>query len=230
MGVFSYKDAYEMVNSLLDRRLGGYSVAINALKVYKYNKEIGVKQIIENAILQTPDGVAAVYGLRLQYNIKVIKLDLPGLVLDIANSRKSSLFILGATEDSNMKAFYAIAKLYPGINICGRENGYFDDLKRLIKSLTLLQPDIVLIAMGSPKQEIVSADLLKSLPNTLFVGCGGRIDVLAGKVHMAPVWIKENGLEWLYRSIKEPKRFLRNFVIFSWIIRKMLGIFFKKLV
>lgn len=228
LGVSCYEDAYTMVDSLLEHNSGGYTVAINALKIYKCNKDNGVKQIIENAILQTPDGVAAVYGFRLQYNIKVIKLDLPGLILDIAHKRKASLFILGASEESNQKAYFAISEMYPGIKVCGRENGYFMDIEALRKSLCLLKPDIVLIAMGSPKQEIISADLLKSLPHTLFVGCGGRIDILAGNKKMAPEWIKENGLEWIYRSIKEPKRFLPNCLIFFWIVRKMLGISLKR--
>jgi len=204
--VVSKQEVADFILDRIARRDGGYTAAINALKIVKYNKDPEARKIIDEAILQTPDGFGAVHGFRILLRKKVIKLDLPGLALDIANRNKLKVFFLGASEENNSLAVDNVRNKYPGIEITGRNNGFFKNLDVLFSKLEHNQPQLVMIAMGSPKQEKVSAELHEKFPGILFVGCGGRLDLLAGKLQRAPDLLIRWNLEWLYRLVRQPSR------------------------
>ncbi|HBS85018.1 MAG: hypothetical protein A2W91_07265 [Bacteroidetes bacterium GWF2_38_335] len=218
LAISSYSQAYEYVSELIKSKRGGYTAAINALKILQYRKDKQTKEIIDNAILQTPDGFGALISFKWLHKIKVIKLDLPGLVLDISNNTSLRVFLLGASEENNLAAVNGIANLYPNIIVAGRQNGFFNNLNMVVHAIQNAKPDLVLIAMGSPKQEILSAELLKNFPETLFIGCGGRLDILAGKLKRAPNWYIKNNLEWFYRLWKQPKRIKQQIFLFKFLI------------
>ena len=108
------------------------------------------------------------------------------------------------------------------INIVYYHDGYFKDDSEIIDHLVNAQPAVVLTALGSPKQEEFNYKLKKLLPNTLFIGVGGSFDVWAGIVKRAPEIYQKLGLEWLYRTVKEPKRFKRIFPTLPLFIIKVL--------
>lgn len=195
---------------MLDGFAGGYTVAINAEKVLMYQEQQTFRDLVENASILIPDGAGAIKAMGLLRKRKSIKLDFPKLILEICEEKKLKLFVLGASEDSNSKACENIAIKYPNINLVGRMNGFFDSSSRVIKCLNNVQPDVVLVALGSPKQEYFSASIFSEVPAALFVGCGGAVDVLSGKVKRAPKFIMENNVEWLYRLISEPRRIKRQ--------------------
>ena len=91
------------------------------------------------------------------------------------------------------------------------QDGYFKDDDRVLDELTAANPKLVLVALGSPKQEIFISKAKNLLPNALFIGLGGSFDVWSGVVERAPEIWQKLGLEWLYRTVKEPKRFKRIF-------------------
>ena len=196
----------DYISSLIRDKKGGYSTAINALKIVEYNKNTSLRQVIGNALFNSPDGFGVVLAFRWLYGLKVIKLDLPGLILDLASEKGYRVFLLGTNEENNRLASEKIKVQYPGLCLVGRLNGYFSDIAILKESLKKANPQIVLIAMGSPKQEILSAGLFQDFPHILFIGCDGRLDILAGKLKRAPQWYINNNIEWFYRLIKQPKR------------------------
>ncbi len=203
----------EYIGNLVENKTGGYSVAINAEKIMMYEKNPEMKEIIENSILPTPDGAGAVIGMKFLHKRRSIKLDLPKTVFQLADKSSYSMFVLGAIEESNEKAADKIKELYPGINIVGRRNGYFDDESEIISMFCNLNPQIVMIALGSPKQEMFAQRVNSELKGTLFIGCGGALDILAGKTKRAPEFFINNNLEWFYRLIKQPKRIGRQLVL-----------------
>lgn len=219
--ITSLEEIKNYIKQLINEKKGGYSVAINAEKIMMHSKDEKMKQIIDNSILPMPDGAGAVLGFKFLYGENCIKVDLPKTILEISNEEKYKLFVLGATEEVNKMAVKRIKELYPFTNIVGRHDGYFDNEEEIISILVEKKPDIVLIALGSPKQEKFAAKLKNYLPNTIFIGCGGALNILAGKVKRAPKFFQDNHLEWFYRLIKEPKRIKRQ---------KVLPIFFIKLV
>lgn len=201
------------LKQLISKKKGGYSTAINAEKIMMYSKDSIMKTVIDNSVLPIPDGSGAVLGLKFLYGIKSIRLDLPKTVFELANEEKYRLFILGSSEENNRLAIEELKNNFPNINIVGRENGFFKDENRIIEKLDKCNPQIVMVALGSPKQEKFSAQANKLLPNILFIGCGGAIDILAGKVKRAPAFFQNNHLEWLYRLISEPKRIKRQKIL-----------------
>lgn len=218
----SEKEAYEYIFNLVLRKVGGYTVAINALKIVKYNKDKETKEIIDNALVQTPDGFGAVYAFKLLYKIKAIRVDLPGIILDLANEKKMKVFFLGASEENNLLAVENVKKLYTGIQIAGRQNGFFNSFENIESQIAETMPEIVLIGMGSPRQEILSSKLHQKFNHILFIGCGGRIDVLSGNVKRAPEWYIKNKLEGAYRVITQPRRIkdLKKVLIYFYLLYK----------
>jgi len=197
----------------LAKSKGGYTAAINALKIVSYNENELTKQIIDGSLIQTPDGFGAQLAFRLKHGEKVLKLDLPGLAMELAQKSKLRLFFLGTTEENNKAAVEKAREIYPGIDIVGRLNGFFGEAEKIESALQATNPDMVMISMGSPRQEILSAKLSEKFPKVIFVGSGGRMDILAGKLKRAPKWMQDNGVEWLYRFLQEPKRMFKGQIV-----------------
>lgn len=213
--VTNNKELKEYLRTLISGSVGGYSVAINASKIVLYNENIDIKKIIDNSILPSPDGWGATYSFKYLYNKKCIKVDLPLMFFEVLNDLNKSAFFLGAKEEVNKKAVSNILNKYPKIKYSGRHHGYFKNEKEILKTIKKAETDVVFIAMGSPKQEILSSKFYSQLSNTLFIGVGGRFDVEAGLAKRAPKFIIDNNLEWLYRFVQRPralyKRQLQSF-------------------
>ena len=109
------------------------------------------------------------------------------------------------------KAAENIKNEFENINIVYVQDGYFKDDERVMDDLKILQPRLILCALGSPKQEEFIAKSKTMLPDSLFIGVGGSFDVWSGVVQRAPEIYQKLGLEWLYRTVKEPQRFKRIF-------------------
>ena len=97
----------------------------------------------------------------------------------------------------------------PGLVICGMADGYFKDEDDVVRRINEAAPDVLFVCLGAPKQEIFMQAHQKVLHVHLMVGLGGTLDAFAGTVKRAPKWMIRLNLEWLYRLIKEPKRFRR---------------------
>lgn len=218
----SVSDAKDFIKNFIESEIGGYSLAINAEKIMMYSKDIGFRKIIDDSVLPIPDGSGATIGMKILYNIKSIKLDLPKTIFEIANENNFSLFILGATEKVNSEAKKVLIRKYPNINLLGRENGYFEEESIVFDKIKKLNPQIVMIAMGSPKQEKLAASLHKLIPSALLIGCGGALNILTGEVKRAPIFYQKNHLEWFYRLIKEPSRFKRQLILPLFLIKLII--------
>ncbi|AYN66090.1 glycosyltransferase [Euzebyella marina] len=220
--VTSKKDVEDFLLSKLEKEEGGYTAAINALKLVSYHENPVTKKVIDRAVLQTPDGFGAQLAFKLKHGSKVMKLDLPGLAMELCQKHNLRLYFLGTTEENNSAAVEKARKIYPGLNIVGNMSGFFDSQDKVESELQRTMPHIVMISMGSPRQEILSEKLHSKFPQIIFVGSGGRMDILAGKLKRAPKWMQNNGLEWLYRFLQEPKRMFKGQVIGGFKFFKLL--------
>lgn len=220
--VTSKKEVGDFLLESLAKGHGGYTAAINALKIVSYNENDLTKQIIDGSLIQTPDGFGAQLAFRLKHGKKILKLDLPGLAMELAQKKKLRLFFLGTTEENNRAAVEKARDIYPGINIVGRLNGFFVETEKAEAALQGCNPDMVMISMGSPRQEILSAKLSEKFPKVIFVGSGGRMDILAGKLKRAPKWMQDNGIEWFYRFLQEPKRMFKGQILGGFKFFKLL--------
>jgi UDP-N-acetyl-D-mannosaminouronate:lipid I N-acetyl-D-mannosaminouronosyltransferase len=184
-------------------------IALNAEKVLKKDKRL--VNIINNNIGYS-DGISIVWALKKK-GIKTVKI--PGVEIwyDIIKKYKNkSYFFIGSTQEVIEKTVENIKKEYPDLNVLGYRNGFLNsasEKEALVMNLLNKKPDVIFVAQGSPKQEFLMEDL-KSVHPALYVGLGGSFDVYCGKKKRAPSFFIKNGIEWLYRLLKEPTRFNRQ--------------------
>jgi N-acetylglucosaminyldiphosphoundecaprenol N-acetyl-beta-D-mannosaminyltransferase len=219
----------EVLDRFVSSRSGGYSVAVNAEKMLFYGTQPKLRSIIDRSALPYPDGVGAVLALRWLHGRAARKIDMPSACLSGAQRKGWRLFILGATEAVNRAAVGEIERRYPGIHLVGRLNGYEPDEAKLA-AIAAAKPDIVMVALGSPRQELFAAHLVTRVPGIFAVGCGGALDILAGNVRRAPPFMMNNGLEWLYRLWKEPARWRRQLVLPGFLFKLILAVLRTRLV
>src|SRR5690606_1309319 len=114
---------------------------------------------------------------------------------------------------------------FPGIRVLAYRNGYLNsDEERgvLIGDIVEKKPDVVFVAMGSPKQELLMEEMRRAHP-AVYQGLGGSFDVYTGQVRRAPVWWVEHNLEWLYRLLQEPSRAKRQIHLIRFSVQLLLN-------
>lgn len=133
----------------------------------------------------------------------------------IAEAHGLSFFILGAKSETNAKAVAAMRKLYPTLRIVGAHHGYEADPERYVALIEAAKPDVVWLAFGKPRQEHLARWLRdRVLGPTWIKPCGGLYEFLADETGelRAPAIIQRYGLEWLYRTYRDPRRLLWRYV------------------
>ena len=170
-------------------------------------------EVLNRAGLVTPDGIGVVYAskiLKRPLPQRVSGFDLANELLKKAAPLGKTLYLFGGKPGIAEKASEKIKELYPGINIVGISDGYFDEEKeaKIIADINEKHPDILFVCLGFPKQERW-IDAHSDLNAKVAMGIGGSLDVFAGEVKRAPEFFQKFGLEWFYRLIKQPSRFIR---------------------
>ncbi|TWI87073.1 exopolysaccharide biosynthesis WecB/TagA/CpsF family protein [Roseibium hamelinense] len=125
------------------------------------------------------------------------------------------VFLLGAEQSSVTGAAMRIAEDCPKHQIVGVQNGFFSasEVPRICEEISEAAPDLLLVAMGNPRQEVFIHDNRHSINATVTIGVGALFDFVSGKVERAPLWMRRWGLEWLFRLLQEPKRLSRRYLI-----------------
>ena len=186
-------------------------IAVNAEKIVHATDN---SRIIINRNLGYPDGIGAVWALRNKGIKNVIKIPGCELWLDIIkqNYKSKTFYLIGGKQKVLDQTVLNLKTEYPGIKILNYRNGYIkteaEELK-LIEDIITHKPDVVFVAMGSPKQEVLMEKLHQKHKAT-YQGLGGSFDVYTGAVKRAPNWWVKNNLEWAFRLFKEPSRIKRQ--------------------
>ncbi|HPT75461.1 MAG TPA: WecB/TagA/CpsF family glycosyltransferase [Defluviitaleaceae bacterium] len=186
------------------------------------NKDL--MQALKRASLVVPDGIGVVLASKIlegpRLPERVAGYDLVQNLFKSAAQTDYTFYFLGGQEGVAQKAAERMAEQYKGLKIVGSQHGYFKDEKEIIKKIQDVKPDVLLVGLGAPKQEIFIDKYKDILPCKLCIGVGGSFDVMAGKVKRAPVIFQKLGLEWFYRLISQPSRIKRmiRLPIFMWNI------------
>ncbi len=198
-------------------------LSVNPEKVYALREAGWLRALFDSAGLLLPDGVGIVIASRFLLGICMRRLpgaDLMQRLCAQAAHRGHRLFLYGATEDVNRSAVAKLQRSYPGIKIVGRANGYpgLAEIDDLVQQINRAHPDILFVALGSPRQERWICENLPSLTVKVCQGIGGTLDVIAGRVKRAPTWWQAAGMEWLYRLLCQPSRIWRQLRLacFAW--------------
>lgn len=171
------------------------------------------KAYLQKATYITADGIGVVKAAELLGDPlpeRVTGFDMFIQLLEVANEKNYSIYMLGAKEEVLKKAIAEINRTYPNAQIVGSHHGYFDwNSTEIEDEIASLKPDLIFLALGFPRQEKWIAERIDRFEKGIFIGIGGSFDVIAGEVKRAPeVWQKLH-LEWLYRLLKQPSRWRR---------------------
>lgn len=203
-------------------------ITANAEMVMQANQDTELHQILCRADLVLADGIGVVWAARRQGNElpeRVAGADLVIRLLSVAAEKGYKIFLLGAAPGVAEQAARRVITAHPGINICGVLDGYFtrDMEPDVISTIKAAQPDILLAGLGVPRQEKWLWHHKTELAVPVSIGVGGVIDVLAGVVQRAPVWMRKAGLEWSYRLVKQPWRIRRMLALPRFVLRVWAG-------
>ena len=181
---------------------------------------------LNSADLTIADGIGVVYASKMLHKPvkeRVAGYDLVcGLLKDMAEKKKS-VYLFGGKPGVAEEAAKTITKNNLGIVIAGTSDGYFEDDGPIIEKINAAKPDFLMVCLGFPKQEEWIYNNREKLNARLVIGAGGCLDVFAGTVLRAPKFFCDHGLEWLYRLIKQPSRFIRMLALPKFAIK----VFFK---
>ena len=202
----------------------GQIVTINPEMISAAQKNSDFAEIINSAELVVADGIGVEIGLKiLGYKVKRIAgIDLGKALVEKFTASGKSVAMIGAKPGVVDSAIENLSREYQNLNVVYSHDGYFDNDEDIIASVISANPDLILVALGSPKQEFFIHNLKEKLPNSTLIGLGGSFDVWAGVVERAPKIYQKLGLEWLYRTLKEPKRFKRIFPTLPLFVLKVL--------
>ena len=208
--VYPFRSADEIIDFADSRK--GILVAINAEKVMHATP--ATREIISRHIGYC-DGDGPVFALRRKGYKDVCKVAGCDLWLQIIERHHAdrTFYIVGASEEVNAAVVEKLCAQYPDIRILGRRNGYLStDAEReaLIADIAALRPDVVFVAMGSPKQELLMAEMYERHPDAIYQGLGGSFDVYVGVHKRAGKWWTDHHLESLFQVIHEPRRIRRK--------------------
>ena len=205
------REAVERVENLIDKRTPVIVATANAEMLMNATHDEELKDILNSAALVVADGAGTVWAARHlgeKMPERVAGADLVQELLKIAPTKSQKIFLFGSAPGVAEKAKLKAEELYPGINIVGVRNGFFkpEDEPEIISDIKKASPDILLVALGVPKQEKWLAKYKDELNVPVSIGVGGTFDVMAGVMKRAPKWMQRAKLEWLFRAMLQPKR------------------------
>ena len=182
-------------------------------------------EVLRKADLVVPDGIGVVIASKIQKGDKLPER-VPGYDL-VQNTMKRAVkegykyYFFGSKPGIAEQAAEKMRQTYQGIQIVGTHDGYFkpEDIPSIIQDINESGANIVLVALGAPKQEMWIEEYRNQLPNVrVAIGVGGSLDGMAGVVKRAPMIYQKLGLEWFYRLLKQPSRFVRMLVLPKFLI------------
>jgi N-acetylglucosaminyldiphosphoundecaprenol N-acetyl-beta-D-mannosaminyltransferase len=189
-------------------------------------KDRQLENILNKAQLVIPDGIGVViaskfYGTPLKE--RVTGVDLSMKILELGAKQNCKVFLLGASQESVTAAAEKIRETYKGINVVGIRNGYYpeDEEEQIIDEINKSGAEILFVGLGAPRQEKLIYKYKDRLGVKIAIGFGGGIDTLSGAVKRAPEFYQKAGLEWFYRFIKQPSRFMRILKLPKFILLAM---------
>lgn len=214
---------WEAMRTITRRLANGEQTAVftpNPIMIHRASHDSAFCHVLNRGDLTVADGIGLAFGARI---MKLPPLPrIAGIELGedvLAYSEKASLrvFLLGGKEGVAELAAKRLCERFPALTVCGTRHGYFGDAEaeEVRQTVDASHADIVLVCLGSPRQELWIDQNRAVLPSVkLFMGLGGALDVWSGSLRRAPFPLRKMGLEWAWRMAREPRR-LRGLVPIS---------------
>ena len=183
-------------------------VSMNAAKIERARKDLTLQRAIRRADLVSADGMGVVWASRGQIPERVSGIDLCEALLGLAARRGWRPYLLGGRAPILDRTVEVIRERWPSLTLAGHHHGYLGPREEatLIGSIAATCPDLLLVGLGTPRQERFLLTYVDRIGAPLSMGVGGTWDVLSGAVQRAPVAVRERGMEWAWRMAQEPRR------------------------
>lgn len=198
-----------------------------SLFLLQAQKDDNFKEVLNQASLSIADGFGPALAAKIIAQKKINRfsgIDLVHLLCEVSKENKKSIFLLGGQEHVAAKTARVLKKNHKGLKVAGTYRGFDFEDNYVINYIINSRADILLVALGMPKQEKWIAQNLRKMPNVkIAVGVGGAFDFISGNVKRAPKWMQKIGLEWLFRLVVQPwriKKICRAVFGLGWLILK----------
>ena len=219
-------EAISIAKDFISDRKPHLVVTLNALIAHYARGDKDFANLINNAHLTIADGAGIVWAARFLGSAlrgRVPGIDLMNELFLLACKCGYKVYLLGSQESVIEEAVRRLKERFPALQIVGWHNGYLDpgQSSRVVDEIRRHSPDMLFVGMGAGRQEKWLRDNLKRLDVPLCMGVGGSFDVLSGRLNRAPRWMRKWGMEWVYRTVREPRR-VQN--VISGLARFTLGV------
>jgi N-acetylglucosaminyldiphosphoundecaprenol N-acetyl-beta-D-mannosaminyltransferase len=220
--VLTFQEALERIDALVVAGEGGYVVTPNVDHVVLAEENPRFLKAYEEASLSLVDGFPLLVTAKLMKTPlpeKISGSDLSVPLMEMAAERGRTVYLFGAGPGVAEKAADKLCARIPKLRIVGTDSPMIDinakaeARKEAIDRLKAKKPDLVLMALGAPKQEILMNLIRQEVRPSVMLGIGATLDFIAGTMKRAPSWMSKVGLEWAFRLSQEPKRMFERYVI-----------------
>ncbi|NTW05053.1 MAG: WecB/TagA/CpsF family glycosyltransferase [Peptococcaceae bacterium] len=213
----------EAISQKLKEDKACFVVTLNPEMLCCAQGQCDLMDIIKSADLVTPDGVGIVWACKMAgqpVSERVTGIDLMMKLLEHSGASGWRVFFLGSAPGVPEAAAKRAEAMFPGINIVGTQHGYFTEQENqdVLTKIAQASPDLVFVALGSPRQERWIDQNREQLGKVMLMGVGGSLDVLSGVVQRSPRWFNERNLEWLGRLLCQPSRWKRMLVLPKFVV------------
>lgn len=218
----SYYEAIEVIITQAINGEGGWVLTVNLDILRRWVMEDHFKCLTSPVSVRIADGMPLVWASRLQGQSlpeRIAGSDLIEGLSSEAGKQGLGIYLLGGAPGTALEASRVLSERCPGLRIAGTncpplgfENSS-EQIYQIFERLDDAKPDIVYVALGSPKQEELIAQMRDYFPETWWLGIGASFSFLAGETRRAPLWVQRAGFEWLHRLTQEPRRLARRYLL-----------------
>lgn len=225
--------AIERITASLERGEGGWVLTPNLDILRRYKNDRSFRELVSETNLRLVDGMPLVWASRLAGVPVPERVPGSSLVISLAEALAAegrSLYLLGGEAGAAEGAAAELVERFPGLRVCGTHcppMGFETDpsaMAEIERRLGEAEPDVVYVALGSPKQERLIASLRERHPRAWWLGVGVSLSFLSGQLKRAPRWMQRCGLEWAHRLRNEPRRLYRRYLRQGLPFAAMLGL------
>ncbi len=217
-----FDEAIRVITDKALKRSGGYIVTPNVDHVVVAENDKRLTDAYRNAALSLCDGKPLLWishMIRLPLPEKISGSDLVKPLLYSSATKGLKVYLLGAAPGVGEAAAENLKREIPNLIICGTDSppiGFDKDYvaeQLVLDKMLAADPDIVLVALGAPKQEILMHRWYNEGVEQVMLGIGASLDFIAGRVPRAPKWVSEIGFEWIFRMCQDPKRLIKRYLV-----------------
>lgn len=215
-------EAIAEIDHLIQQHKNAYVVTPNVDHIVQLEYKKDLQDVYKNADLILTDGKPLIWiskWYKKPIKEKVSGSDLFPRLCQLAAKKEYTMYFLGAAEGVAAKAAENLMRKFPGLNVVGTfspDYGFEKDeikVSDVINRVRSVNPDILVVGLGCPKQELFVYQYADRLNVPLSLGLGASLDFEAGNIKRAPKWMANHGLEWLFRITQDPKRMAKRYLV-----------------